>query len=128
MDKVSILFEEGAVDSMIVRSTAAMLMYSIEADEMTLSASKPDLALYEGPSDEKFDADGKRVERSIYGREWVDNPCGVTTVTLTLEGLWDITEGNGCDVTASQNNRQTTLVFKSREARTEEINLRRTAL
>ena len=122
------VYEDGAVDSMIVSSTPAMLMYSIDEDMMTLSASNPDLALYEGPSDEKFDADGKRIERSIYGREWVDNPCGETTVTLILEGLWDITEGNGCDVTASQNNRQTTLVFKSREARTEEIKLRRTAL
>ena len=103
-------------------------MYSVEGDEMTLSASNPDLALYEGPSDEKFDENGKRIERSIYGRDWVNNPCGVTTLTLTLEGLWDIAEGNGCDVTASQENRQTTLVFKSREARTEEIKLRRTAL
>lgn len=122
------VFEEGAVDSMIVSSTPAMLMYSIEADEMTLSASNPDLALYEGPADEKFDQNGKRIERSIYGREWVNNPCGQTTVTLTLDGLWEIAEDNGCDVTASQDNRQTTLTFKSREARTEEIKLRRTAL
>jgi chondroitin-sulfate-ABC endolyase/exolyase len=113
---------------MIVSSTPAMLMYSVEDGEMTLSVANPDLALYDGPSDEKFDENGKRIERSVYGREWVDNPCGETTVILILEGLWDITEGNGCDVTTSQNNRQTTLVFKSREARTEEIKLRRTAL
>ena len=122
------VFEEGSVDSMIVSSTPAMLMYSVEDGEMTLSVANPDLALYDGPSDEKFDENGKRIERSVYGREWVDNPCGKTTVTLILEGLWDIVEGNGRDVTTSQNNRQTTLVFKSREARTEEIKLRRTAL
>ena len=122
------VFEAGHVDETILECSPAMVMYSVEDCTMTLSVSNPDLALYEGPSDEKFDADGKRIERSIYGREWVDNPCGETTVTLTLEGLWEITDSNGCDVTASQNNRQTTLVFKSREARTEEIKLRRTSL
>ena len=105
-----------------------MVMYSVEGDEMTLSASNPDLALYQGPSDEKYDQNGKRIERSIYGREWVNNPCGETSITLTLEGLWEIQDTKGCDVTLSQNERQTTLVFKSKEARTEEIKLRRTAL
>ena len=122
------VFEEGSVDSMILRSTPAMVMYSVEGDEMTLSASNPDLALYQGPSDEKYDQNGKRIERSIYGREWVNNPCGETSITLTLEGLWEIQDTKGCDVTLSQNERQTTLVFKSKEARTEEIKLRRTAL
>ena len=122
------VFEEGAVDSLIVSSSPALVMYSLEDEQMTLSAANPDLALYEGPSDEKFDADGKRIERSVYGREWIDNPCGETGISITLDGLWELADGKGCQVRVSRDNRQTTLVFKSKEARTEEIILKRVAL
>lgn len=122
------VFEEGEVDSLIISSTPAMLMYSIQEDEMTLSASNPDLALYEGPADEKYDADGNRIERSVYSREWINNPCGETTISLTLNGHWEITEYNGCKVGISRADGQTKLIFTSKEARTEEIKLRRTAL
>jgi chondroitin-sulfate-ABC endolyase/exolyase len=105
-----------------------MLMYSIQEDEMTLSASNPDLALYEGPADEKYDADGNRIERSVYSREWINNPCGETTISLTLNGHWEITEYNGCKVGISRADGQTKLIFTSKEARTEEIKLRRTTL
>ncbi len=37
-------------------------------EKMLLTVSQPDLALYRGASDEAFDKDGKRVERSIYSR------------------------------------------------------------
>jgi chondroitin-sulfate-ABC endolyase/exolyase len=122
------VFEEGSVDSLIVHSSPAMVMYSIDNELMTLSAANPDLALYEGPSDEKFDQNGKRIERSVYGREWINNPCSETTVSITLEGLWEVEQDNGCKVSVSHDNRQTSLKFKSMEARTEEITLRKIAL
>lgn len=122
------VFEEGKVDSLIISCSPSMVMYSADAARMTLSVSNPDLALYEGPSDEKFDKDGKRIERSVYSREWINSPCGETKVTLTLEGLWEITDLGGCDVTISHDNRQTTLTFRSKEARTEEIRLKKIAL
>ncbi len=122
------VFEAGKVDDVITECSPAMVMYSLDEGVMTLSAANPDLALYEGPSDEKFDKDGKRIERSVYGREWIDNPCAQTQISLTLEGLWEITDSGECDVTVRHEDRRTLLTFKSMEARTEEITLNRIAL
>ena len=43
---------------------------------LTVSVADPDLRFYEGPSDEVFDADGKRVERSIYFADVDRQPFG----------------------------------------------------
>lgn len=117
------VFEQGSVDEFICDCSPSMIMYSLKDSTLTLSVSNPDLALYEGPSDEVYDENGKRTERSVYGRKWIDNPCGETTVVLSLAGEWEIADRNGCEVTASCSNGNTTLTFKSKEARTEEITL-----
>lgn len=117
------VFEEGKVDSLIVSSSPAMIMYSTDDDVMTLSVSNPDLALYEGPSDEVYDENGKRIERSVYGRSWIDNPCGQTRISLVLNGIWKISDAKGCDVTEAHADGKTILTFRSMEARTEEITL-----
>lgn len=57
-----------------------------------LTVSQPDLALYRGPSDEAFDKDGKRIERSIYSRPWTDNESQEIPVTVTLKGQWKVAE------------------------------------
>lgn len=119
------VFEEDAVDQNIISCTPAMLMYSMKDDAMTLSVANPDLALYEGESDEKFDADGKRLERSVYSRFWIDNACAATTVKVTVEGLWEVTDCNGSEVTSAHEDGHTVLTFISKEARTEEITLKR---
>ena len=117
------VFEEigSGDDEILAEATPSLIMYGCTDGKMTLSVSNPDLALYEGPSDEHFDEDGKRIERSIYGREWVDNPCATTYVTVTLNGEWTVTDRGGSDVTAKYENGRTELVFKTREAGTEEI-------
>ncbi len=120
------IFEEGSVDQHIVYSSPAMLMYSAEGDVMTLSVANPDLALYEGESDEKFDAEGKRLERSVYSRYWIDNPCAPTTVKVIVKGLWEVSDENGSEVVCIHVNGNTSLTFKSKEARTEEITLKKT--
>lgn len=120
------IFEDGSVDQHIVYSSPAMLMYSAEGDVMTLSVANPDLALYEGESDEKFDAEGKRIERSVYSRYWIDNPCAPTTVKVIVKGLWEISDENGSEVVCIHVNGNTSLTFKSKEARTEEITLKKT--
>ena len=117
------VFEHGNVDELICGCSPAMVMYSTANGIMTLSVSNPDLALYEGPSDEVYDENGKRLERSVYGRKWIDNPCGKTTVVLTLAGEWEISDRKGCEVAAKYENGNTTLTFTSKEARTEEIEL-----
>ena len=128
--KAFAIFREGEVDALIRHCTPALVMYSYSLDDgnLTLSAANPDLALYKGPSDEVFDENGKRVERSVYGREWINNPCTETTIDITIKGLWEIADMNGCDVSISHDNRQTTLTFRSKEARTEEIKLKMIAL
>ena len=105
-----------------------MLMYSVKGNMMTLSVSNPDLALYEGPSDEEYDENGKRKERSVYGRSWIDNPCGETMVNITIDGIWAIADRKGRNVKADYGNGRTMLEFRSAEARTEEIILRKTKL
>ena len=119
------VFEEDAVDQNIISCTPAMLMYSMKDDAMTLSVANPDLALYEGESDEKFDADGKRLERSVYSRFWIDNACAATTVKVTVEGLWEVSDYKGSEVTSAHEDGHTVLTFISKEARTEEITLKR---
>ena len=108
-------------DEIIASATPSLIMYSLGDGMMTLSVSNPDLALYSGPSDEIFDGDGKRVERSIYGRKWVDAPCGATTVRLELNGEWEISDSCGSDVSAGYSDGRTVLTFATRQARTEEI-------
>ena len=102
-----------------------MVMYSVEEGTMTLSVSNPDLALYEGPSDEIFDENGKRIERSVYSRKWVNNPCADTKVYMTLNGLWNIEDTDGVKIKAKHSNGNTVLEFTSKEARTEEITLKK---
>ena len=105
-----------------------MLMYSASEETMTLSVANPDLAMYEGPSDEVFDKEGRRIERSVYGRKWIDNPCGETCIKLTIKGLWEIYDSCGCKVNATAKDGNTTLTFSSTEGRTEEIILKRIML
>ena len=53
---------------------------------LIVSVADPDLHLYEGPSDETYDADGKRIERIIYSYPWKDSPSRPSTITITLQG------------------------------------------
>ena len=64
--------------------TSCLVMIREDRDKLLLTVSQPDLALYRGPSDEAFDKDGKRMERSIYSRPWIDNDSGEIPVTVTL--------------------------------------------
>ena len=111
-------------DGIIAEISPSLVMYSLDDGKMTLSVSNPDLALYSGPSDEIFDENGKRTERSIYGRKWVNNHCGATSVSMTLNGKWEIADSGDSDVTAEYENGRTHLVFRTGEARTEEIILK----
>ena len=122
------VFEQGKVDETIIECSPAMVMYSTTDEEMTLSVSNPDLALYEGPSDEIFDENGKRIERSVYSRSWIDNPCGKTRISMTLKGLWEVGNLNGVNVIISHKDDMTILEFTSMEARTEEITLKKKSL
>ena len=75
--------------------TACLMMMQELGNSLDLTVSNPDLALYRGDSDELFDQDGKRVERSIYSRPWITNASQVVPVKVTLKGHWIVTNNDG---------------------------------
>ena len=86
------VFEQTSVDDMILSATPSVLMYRLIDNEFNISVTNPDLALYTGESDEMFDENGKRKERSVYGRSWVANPAQPRTVDIVLEGEWELSD------------------------------------
>ena len=91
-------------------------------DERKVAVADPDLRYYEGPSDEKFNADGKRIERSIYSRSWIDNPSIASEVRVTLRGRWQA-EGDTDGVRVETGRKNTVLTFTCREGATREVRL-----
>ena len=111
-------------DAVAAVSRPCILLESRDGDGvLTLSVADPDLALYEGPSDERFDADGKRIERSVYSRDWIDNPSAEHAVTVTLRGRWSLAGDCDC-ATVAHDSATTRLVVACREGATREIRLR----
>ena len=104
--------------------TSCLVMIREYKDKLLLTVSQPDLALYRGPSDEAFDKDGKRIERSIYSRPWTDNESQEIPVTVTLKGQWKVAETPYCKVLSADKN-QTVLRFTCRDAANLEVELKR---
>ncbi|MEG1586602.1 MAG: chondroitinase family polysaccharide lyase [Bacteroidales bacterium] len=87
----------------------ALIMVKQEGkNQIRLSACDPDLRFYEGASDEVFDANNKRIERSVYSRNWINNPSGKSTLTITLNGTWSAA-GNTDEWTITHKGKQTIL-------------------
>lgn len=110
-------------DAVTAVSRPCILLESRDGDgALTISVADPDLALYEGPSDERFDADGKRIERSVYARGWIDNPSAEHRVVVTLRGRWNL--GGACEGVAVEHDSDATrLAVTCREGATREIRL-----
>lgn len=104
--------------------TSCLVMIREDKDKLLLTVSQPDLALYRGASDEAFDKDGKRVERSIYSRPWIGNDSGEIPLTVTLKGRWQVAETPYCKL-VSADNKQTVLRFMCRDAASFNVELRR---
>ena len=104
--------------------TSCLVMIREYKDKLLLTVSQPDLALYRGPSDEAFDKDGKRIERSIYSRPWTDNESQEIPVTVTLKGRWKVAGTPYCKV-LSADKKQTVLRFTCRDAASLEVELKR---
>lgn len=118
-------FETSMLDDLVVSVSPSVMMYRLDGQRLELSVSNPDLALYEGPSDDVLDEQGRRKERSVYGRKWIDNPSGKVSVRVVLAGDWEIDDYGDTDVTAAYENGNTVLLFNTMEARTEDITLKR---
>lgn len=111
-------------DGMLQKAdTSCLVMIRREhKDKLFLTVSQPDLALYRGASDEVFDKDGKRIERSIYSRPWIDHDSGEIPVTVTLKGLWKVAETPYCKI-VSANKKQTVLRFTCKDAASFDVEL-----
>lgn len=87
------LFEHGVyrtVQQTIATDTPCLLMLQHLPNKLLLSVANPDLAFYQGPPDEQFDAQGRRIERSVYSRTWIEQAAAPSTVNLQIEGHWHI--------------------------------------
>lgn len=114
------VFSSSKVSEEIEYASPCVMMY----DEYSIHFSNPDLALYSGPSDEWFDENGKRIERSVYSRTWLSNPCGVVKVEFHLKGerhlsyhsceleKYEFVDGNTVIVALTSEARTETLLFE----------------
>lgn len=105
--------------------TACLVMVQKEAsDKYLLTVAQPDLALYRGDSDEALDENGKRIERSIYSRPWINNESGEIPVTVTLKGRWTVEETRYCKL-VSADKKQTVLRFTCKDGASFEVELKK---
>ena len=107
-----------------VDTSCLVMTHQESADKIKLTVAQPDLALYRGPSDEAFDKDGKRIERSIYSRPWINNGSSEIPVTVTIKGRWNVEETPYCTVVSS-NEKQTILRFSCKDGASFEAELKR---
>ena len=104
--------------------TSCLVMVRQEGSKVRLTVAQPDLALYSGPSDEAFDEQGKRKERSIYSRPWIKNKSAEIPLTVTLKGYWQVEETPFCKV-ISADKKQTVLRCVCKDAASFEVDLKR---
>lgn len=105
--------------------TACLVMVQKEAsDKYLLTVAQPDLALYRGDSDEALDENGKRIERSIYSRPWINNESGEIPVMVTLKGRWTVEETPYCKL-VSADKKQTVLRFTCKDGASFEVELKK---
>ena len=115
-------FETVMVDENILSLSPSVMMYEIDNGQINISVSNPDLALYTGEADEIFDEDGKRKERSVYGRKWVNNPAAPTEVNIILNGKWTASDHDNIE-TLERTDIRTVIKVNTSECRTETIKL-----
>ena len=122
-----VLFEAGEVNvgNEIVSTDTPCLVMTAKDDKgkMTISVCDPDLHFYEGPADEQYDANGKRIERSVYSRKWIDNPSAISTIKIKLNGLWHLETPSDYIKISEKDSRNTILEISCQHGMTREANL-----
>lgn len=106
--------------------TACLAMTHVQGDELLLTVCQPDLALYSGESDDIYDENGKRIERSIYSRPWINNESKEIPLTITLKGAWKpVEEETACCKVISRNKKCTVLRFACKDAASYNVRLQK---
>lgn len=120
-----VLFEAGEVsaDSLLrkVNLPSLAMVREIDENKMVLAACDPDLRFYEGDPDEVYDEEGKSVERSIYSRDWIDNPSGTSYLKITVAGRWKIGVTNRPVRVAESGKDHTVIEFECRHGLSQEV-------
>ncbi len=123
-----VFFEAGSysddVRSVEVNIPAMVMTEVISSNELRISVADPDLRFYEGPADEQFDENGKRIERSVYSRSWINNPSIPSQILLTLSGNWQLTEQSQYIRIVSTSAEKTTLEVSCQHGMTREVRLK----
>ncbi len=107
-----VLFESGKIadKSLLVSEVnlpCLIMSEDVGKNKFNMSVCDPDLRFYEGPADEVYDKDGKRIERSVYSRKWIQNESGKSTVQVKLRGKWKISVPNQYVKLVSSSNDET---------------------
>lgn len=102
--------------------TSCLVMVKDNKDKITLTVAQPDLALYRGESDDVFDENGKRKERSIYSRPWKFDESQEIPVTVTVKGKWSIKENPFCKIVSSDR-KHTVLKFICKDGASYDVEL-----
>ena len=99
------------------------MVKEVAKKELLLTVAQPDLAFYRGPSDEAFDENGKRIERSIYSRPWIDDPSLEIPVRITLNGKWNVEEKANIKV-ISTDKKHTVIEFICKDGKSYDVVLK----
>lgn len=94
------------------------------ANELIISVADPDLRFYEGPADDQYDEKGKRVERTVYSRNWINNPSKEALLTITLKGKWSLKDTKWATI-LDKNENLTRIAVKTQHGLSREIRLYR---
>lgn len=102
--------------------TSCLLMLREAGKDAILTVCQPDLALYRGASDEQLDAQGKRIERSIYSRPWISTKSLPIPVRITLKGEWQVSGTPYCKI-LSTDKKSTEVEFTCTDGASLEVKL-----
>lgn len=120
-----VLFEAGEIsaDPLLqkVNLPCLVMIREIDKEKMVLAACDPDLRFYEGEPEEVYDEEGKRVERSIYSRNWIDNPSGTSYLKIAVAGRWEIGVVNHHIRVAESGKDHTVIEFECRHGLPQEV-------
>ncbi len=121
-----VFFEAGRLNAVVSEVSQPCIVMTKPEDNrhLLLSVADPDLRLYEGPADEMTDASGKRTERSVYSRSWINNASKEGRIVLTLRGQWNVPPSEFFRL-LEKTPEHTKIIVKTQHGLTREIRLSR---
>lgn len=122
-------FEAGKVDvktDLISVNTPCLIMTSKSiSNELIISICDPDLHLYEGKTDLKYDAAGKPIERSVYSMPWINNESAVSLIEVQVKGKWKIADKSDFIQIKKFEKGYSTFIFKCQHGLSREVLLKK---